>query len=78
MKEPFSGLGKKMAGIFLEQLQKTPKESELLDELYYKLRKFGMLSSSESRPGRQQVPMNITGAQSGIKYKLLLAPLKSY
>ena len=71
MKNPYSGLGKKIAGVVLEQLQKSPKESDLLDDLYYKLRKYGMLSTREARPSQQQSPLsgNESGNQAG-RFKL--------
>ena len=43
--------------MILKKIQKQPSESELLDDLWYKLRKFGMLSESELRPGQRQIPM---------------------
>ena len=56
VRDPYSGIGKKAVGMVLKKLQKSPKQSDLLDDLWFKLRKYGMLSESELRPGQRQVP----------------------
>ena len=71
MGEPYSDGGKKIAGLALEQIQKSP-EADLLDKLYLRLLVNDQLLPSESPPSKQQLPATKTGKLNKI-FKIILS-----
>ena len=71
MGEPYSDGGKKIAGLALEQIQRSP-EADLLEKLYFRLLENDQLHSRESPPSKQQFQATKTGKFNKI-FKIILS-----